>query len=154
MTTRTIQPKRRIIVLPFVDNGGPLSIPAASFRFDTNSVLHHVSSTVEIAITAAATNVVVAGGVNLQGPPQLITPFSQIEDAIHYYAFQDFPTAVLPVFNVFSDRTDFDSTFVKAGSTFNVWSNKSGNSYIRGAFILHLSTASEWTNFEEKVRTI
>jgi hypothetical protein len=149
MNNRTIQPKRRIIVLPFVDNSGPLAVPAASFRFDTNSVLHHVSSTVEIAITAAATSAVVAGGVNLQGPPQLIAPFSQIEEAIHYYAFQDFPTAVLPIFNVFSDRTDFDATFVKAGSIFNVWSNKNGNSYIRGAFILHLSTTSEWVNFEE-----
>jgi hypothetical protein len=154
MTTRTIQPRRRIVVLPFSDNGGPLSAPAASFYFDANSVLHHVSSTVEISITAAGTSAVVAGGVNLQGPPQLTSPFSQIEDAIHYYGFQDYPTSVLPISNVFSDRTDFDSTFVKAGSTFNVWSNKSGNIYIRGAFILHLSTASEWTNFEEKVRRI
>ena len=147
MNNRTIQPKRRIIVLPFVDNGGPLGTPAVSFQFDTNSVLHHVSSTVEIAITAAATSAVVAGGVNLQGPPQLTAPFSQIEDAIHYYAFQAFPTAVLPIFNVFSDRTDFDATFVKAGSIFNVWSNKSGNIYIRGAFILHISTTSVWLNF-------
>ena len=152
MNNRTIQPKRRIIVLPFRDDSGPLSAPAVSFRFDANSVLHHVSSTVEIAITAAATSAVVAGGVNLQGPPQLITPFSQIEEAIHYYAFQDFPTAVLPIFNVFSDRTDFDATFVKAGSIFNVWSNKSGTAYIRGAFILHISTTSEWVNFEEKVK--
>jgi hypothetical protein len=154
MNNRTIQPKRRIIVLPFRDDGGPLSAPAVSFRFDANSVLHHVSSTVEIAITAAATSAVVAGGVNLQGPPQLTAPFSQIEDGIHYYAFQDFPTAVLPIFNVFSDRTDFDSTFVKAGSIFNVWSNKSGNIYIRGAFILHISTTSEWVNFEEKVKRL
>lgn len=152
MTTRSIQPRRRIVVLPFTDNGGPLGVPASSFFFDANSVLHHVSSTVEISITAAATSAVVAGGVNLQGPPQLTSPFSQIEDAIHYYAFQDYPTSVLPISNVFSDRTDFDSTFVKAGSIFNVWSNKSGNIYIRGAFILHLSTTSEWTNFEEKVR--
>jgi hypothetical protein len=154
MNNRTIQPRRRIVVLPFRDDSGPLSAPAASFQFDANSVLHHVSSTVEIAITAAATSAVVAGGVNLQGPPQLTSPFSQIEDAIHYYAFQDFPTAVLPIFNVFSDRTDFDSNFVKAGSVFNVWSNKSGNIYIRGAFILHISTTSEWVNFEEKVRTL
>jgi hypothetical protein len=154
MNNRTIQPRRRIVVLPFRDDSGPLSAPAASFRFDANSVLHHVSSTVEIAITAAATSAVVAGGVNLQGPPQLIAPFSQIEDAIHYYSFQDFPTAVLPIFNVFSDRTDFDSNFVKAGSVFNVWSNKGGNIYIRGAFILHISTTSEWVNFEEKVRTL
>ena len=95
-----------------------------------------------------------AGGVNLQGPPQLTSPFSQIEDAIHYYSFQQFPTAVLPIFNVFSDRTDFDSNFVKAGSVFNVWSNKNGNIYIRGAFILHISTTSEWVNFEEKVRRL
>ena len=154
MNNRTIQPRRRIVVLPFRDDGGPLSVPVASFRFDANSVLHHVSSTVEIAITAAATSAVVAGGVNLQGPPGLTSPFSQIEDAIHYYAFQDFPTAVLPISNVFSDRTDFDSTFVKSGSVFNVWSNKGGNIYIRGAFILHISTTSEWVNFEEKVRTL
>jgi hypothetical protein len=152
MTNRTIQPKRRIVILPFIDNGGPLSGPAVSFQFDSNSVLHHVSSTVEIAITAVATSVVVAGGVNLQGPPQVIAPFSQIEDGIHYYAFQDFPGAVLPISNVFSDRTDFDATFVKAGSVFNVWSNKSNNAFIRGAFILHISTTSEWVNFEEKVK--
>ena len=149
MTIRTIQPRRRIVVLPFTDNSGPLGAPAASFYFDANSVLHHVSSTVEISITAAATTAVVAGGVNLQGPPQLTSPFSRIEDAIHYYSFQDYPTSTLPISNVFSDRTDFDATFVKAGSTFNVWSNKNGNVYIRGAFILHLSTTSEWTNFEE-----
>lgn len=154
MINRTIQPRRRIVVLPFSENGGPLGGPAASFYFDANSVLHHVSSTVEITIAAAATNAVVAGGVNLQGPPQLVSPFSQIEDAIHYYGFQDFPGATLPLTNVFSDRTDFDSTFVKAGSTFNVWSNKNGNAYIRGAFIIHLSTTSEWTTFEEKVRRI
>jgi len=125
-----------------------------SFYFDANSVLHHVSSTVQISITDAATSAVVAGGVNLQGPPQLNAPFSQTEDTIHYYAFQAYPTAVLPISNVFSDRTDFDSTFVKAGSVFNVWSNKSGNTYIRGAFILHLSTTSEWTNFEETVKRL
>jgi len=136
-------------VLPFRDDSGPLGAPAASFFFDANSVLHHVSSTVQISITAAATSAVVAGGVNLQGPPQLTAPFSRIEDAIHYYAFQAYPTAVLPISNVFSDRTDFDATFVKAGSVFNVWSNKNANIYIRGAFILHLSTTSEWTNFEE-----
>jgi hypothetical protein len=150
MINRTIQPRRRIVVLPFSDNSGPLDAPAASFYFDANSVLHHVSSTVQFSITAAATTAVVAGGVNLQGPPQLVSPFSQIEDAIHYYSLQDYPTSTLPVTNVFSDRTDFDSTFVKAGSTFNVWSNKNGNIYIRGAFIIHLSTTSEWTNFEEK----
>jgi len=153
MTNRTIQPRRRIVVLPFRDDSGPLSEPAASFRFDANSVLHHVSSTVQISITDAS-SAVVAGGVNLQGPPQLTSPFSQIEDAIHYYSFQQFPTAVLPIFNVFSDRTDFDSNFVKAGSVFNVWSNKNGNIYIRGAFILHISTTSEWVNFEEKVRRL
>ena len=125
----------------------------ASFQFDANSVLHHVSSTVQISITDSS-SAVVAGGVNLQGPPQLTSPFSQIEDAIHYYSFQQFPTAVLPIFNVFSDRTDFDSNFVKAGSVFNVWSNKNGNIYIRGAFILHISTTSEWVNFEEKVRRL
>jgi len=154
MNNRTIQPRRRIVVLPFIDNGGPLSTPAASFQFDANSVLHHVSSTVEIAITAAATSAVVAGGVNLQGPPQLTAPLSQIEDGIHYYAFQAYPTAVLPISNVFSDRTDFDATFVKAGAIFNVWSNKNGNAYIRGAFILHISTTSEWVNFEEKVKRL
>ena len=84
----------------------------------------------------------------------MTSPFSQIEDAIHYYAFQAYPTAVIPFSDVFSDRTDFDSTFVKAGSSFNVWSNKNGNIYIRGAFILHISTTSEWVNFEEKVRTL
>lgn len=151
MTNRTIQPKRRIVVLSFRDDSGPLSAPAASFQFDANSVLHHVSSTVQISITDA-TSTVVAGGVNLQGPPQLTSPFSQTEDTIHYYAFQAFPGAVLPISNVFSDRTDFDATFVKAGSVFNVWSNKNGTAYIRGSFILHISTASEWVNFEEKVK--
>jgi len=45
--------------------------------------------------------------------------------------------------------------FVKAGTQFNVWVTKGavGNSYITGAFLIHYSTASEWRNFYEPVRT-
>ena len=126
-----------------------------SFSFDANSVIHHVSSTVQIASSAGGV-AVVAGGVNLQGPPQVSAPFSQIEDAIHYYNFSNFPGAADPISNVFQDRTDFDSNFVKAGSVFNVWVNKGGggNTWVRGSFIIHLSTTSEWVNFQETPRRL
>lgn len=157
MNNRDIQPKRRIVTLPFSDVGILGNVPIAKFTFEANSVLHHVSSTVEISILNVGLAAIVAGGVNLQRPPLNLTfysyPYGTIEDAIHYYSFEDQPLAVLPLIQTFSDRTDMNSMFVKAGSVFNVWvPTNTVDIRVRGAFILHISTTSEWVNFEEKVK--
>jgi len=154
MIERDITPKRSIATIPFTENGGPTAAPSTFFKFDTDSVLLHISSHVNIGVTAGAV-AAVAGGLNITSAGIATSPYSKLTDAVHYYVFGDSPATVAPAWHVFEDRTDMGALFVKAGTQFNVWVTKGavGNSYITGAFLIHYSTASEWRNFYEPVRT-
>ena len=148
---RTINPTASFVALPFEVPAGPPAV-AASFTFPQDSVLHWVSSNVQLGVLANG-RVIVAGGINLQGFNGGVgSALQNTQQAIHSYLFEDSPAVTTPAFALMRDRTDMQNMLVGSNSKFNVIVFKSGvpgDSEAFGTFNLSFTPLSEWVNFRE-----
>lgn len=146
---RTINPPQTFVSLPFEVPAAPTAI-AASFVFEQDSVLHWVSSNVQMGVLANG-RVLVAGGINLRGYNGTAA-LGNTQGAIHSYLFEDSAAVTAPAFVVQRNHTDMDTMLVPAKSSFNVIVFKSGvpgDSEAFGTFNLSYSPLAEWVNFRE-----
>lgn len=148
---RTINPPATFLSLPFEVPAGPPAL-AATFLFPQDSVLHWVSSNVQMGVLANG-RVIVAGGINLQGyNGGTGSALQNTYRAIHSYLLEDSAAVTTPAFVVQRNHTETKDMLVSAGSRFNVVVFKSGvpgDSEAFGTFDISFTPLSEWVNFRE-----
>jgi hypothetical protein len=148
---RSINPTASFVALPFEVPAGPPTL-AASFAFPQDSVLHWVSSNVQMGVLANG-RVIVAAGLDLLGFNGGVgSALQNTQRTIHSYLFEDSPAVTVPAFTVQRNHTEMQNMLVTANSKFNVIVFKSGvpgDSEAFGTFNLSYTPLSEWVNFRE-----
>lgn len=147
---REINPPSSFVSLPFEVPAAPPAGPAASFMFEQDSVLHWVSSNVQMGVKNAG-RVIVAGGLNLKGYNGTAS-LGNTQGCIHSYLFEDSAVVADPASVIQRNHTQMDRMLVRAGTAFNVIVFKSGvvgDSEAFGTFNLSYSPLAEWVNFRE-----
>lgn len=152
---RPVTPKKRFTTIPFLGNQLALNkAPLASFTFQSDVVIHNVTSQVQISLNFPADpftpgRVVIAGGFD--GPGNL--PGSGQTGYVHVHRFSTgrLINVPAPLAVPLWLSTDCDAMYIASGSTFYIVSEESLPPSplvdCEGTFIISYNTLSEWMTF-------
>lgn len=153
MPNRLVNPRRRIVTIPFTGGsgggGGAAAAVLSSFTFETDSVIHWVESQVQMSLDFPPGTTgfcVIGGGFD----DCALNPILSMSCYVHLYRIGvGFPVAVpAPFTQVLWKSTDMGSMVVPAGSQFHIvmQSNNGGG---EGSFTLQFNSLAEWNNFRD-----
>lgn len=153
MPNRPVNPKRRVVSIPFSGGsgggGGSTAVVLASFKFSTDSVIHWIESQVQISLDfppGTTGSVVIGGGFD----DCALNPLLSESCYVHVYRVSiGFPVAVpAPFTQCLWKATDMGAMVVPAGTTFNIVL-QSTNGMGEGTFTLQFNSLQEWNNFRD-----